>query len=235
MHMFHKIEENAVFVADSHYNENRKEFLTFLKKLETNEIKTTQLFLMGDMFDFISGESGYFIRRNQEVIDLINILSNKVEIYYLEGNHDYNLKNLFPKVKVFSRDEQPVFLVYEDKKIAISHGDIFVNDKFYDIYCKIIRNKIFLHFMNFIDFKNFISKKIYYTLIKKNICRKMKNFKQIVLKRVPHYDVDIIIEGHFHQGDEYLIDKKLYKNIQSLSCSKEYVVLSKNRFLGVKL
>lgn len=235
MPMYHKLKENSIFVADSHFNENRDEFLTFLKKLNSKEIETNQLFLMGDMFDFISGESKYFIKRNQEAIDLINRLSNSIEIFYLEGNHDYNLKNLFPKTKVFSREEQPLFLEYKDKKVAISHGDIFVNDKFYDIYCKIIRNNIFLTFMNLIDFRNFISKKIYYTLLKKNICRKMSHFKEIVLKRVTYYKADIIIEGHFHQGDEFIIDKKFYKNIQSLTCSKEYVVFSENRFLGVKL
>ncbi len=235
MPMYHKIKEGAVFVADSHYNEKRDEFLIFLKKLNENKITCPQLFLMGDMFDFISGESKYFINRNKEVIDLINDISKKIEIFYFEGNHDYNLKKLFPKIEVYPREKQAVFFQYENKKVGISHGDIFVNDRFYDLYCKLIRNKFFLNFMNLIDFNNYISKKIYYSLLKKTICKKMNNFKEIVLKRVKHYDAEIIIEGHFHQGNEFEIDKKLYKNIQSLYCSKEYVVLLKGQFIGVKI
>jgi len=233
--MYHNIKEGAIFVADSHFNEKRDEFLIFLESIKSNNITTTQLFLMGDMFDFLSGESKYFINKNRLVIDLINELSNSIEIIYLEGNHDYNLKKLFPKVKIYERDEQAIFMKYKDKTVSLSHGDIFVNDKFYDVYCKIIRNKIFLNIMNFIDFKNYISKKIYYTLLEKNICRKIEKFKTIVEKRVKFYNTDIIIEGHFHQGDEYTIDDKLYKNIQSLTCSKEYVVLENNQFIGVKL
>lgn len=230
-----KINENAIFVADSHFNEKRAQFLTFLNKIKSKEIETSQLFLMGDMFDFISGESKYFIKRNDEVIKLLKELSLNMEIIYLEGNHDYNLKELFANIKVYKREAQPIFMTYENQSVALSHGDIFVNDVFYDIYCKFIRNRFFLLFMNAIDFKNFISKKIYYGLLKKNICRKMDNFKEIVSKRVKHYDANIIIEGHFHQGKEYIIDEKRYKNIQSLNCSNEYVILCDNKFIGKSL
>lgn len=233
--MYHNINEGAIFVADSHYNEKRSELYIFLKELRKGSINTTQLFLMGDMFDFISGESKYFIKRNQKVIDLINDISNKIEVFYFEGNHDYNLKKLFPNVKVYKREEQPISFEYQKKIVAISHGDIFVNDKFYDIYCKIIRNTVFLKFMNLIDFNNYISKKIYYSLLKKSICGKMNNFKEIILKRVNYYKADIVIEGHFHQGNEYQVEDKLYKNIDSLTCSKKYVVLEENQFKGVKL
>ncbi|WP_428023568.1 UDP-2,3-diacylglucosamine diphosphatase [Arcobacter sp.] len=229
------IKENAIFIADSHFNEKRNQLLIFLKKLKIKEIETEQLILMGDMFDFISGESKYFIKRNNKVITLLNELSKSIEIIYLEGNHDYNLKDLFPHIKVYKREAQPIFMTYKNQSVALSHGDIYVNDIFYEIYCKFIRNKIFLLFMNAIDFNNFISKKIYYGLLGKNICHKIKNFKEIVSKRVKHYDAKMIIEGHFHQGKEYTLDKKRYKNIQSLNCSNEYVVLIENEFIGKSL
>lgn len=231
----HNINENAIFIADSHFNEKRAQLLTFLKKLKAKEIETDQLILMGDMFDFISGESKYFIKRHNKVISLLKEISLNMEVIYLEGNHDYNLKELFPNIKVYKREAQPVFMSYQNQSVALSHGDIFVDDIFYDIYCKFIRNRFFLLFMNAIDFKNFISKKIYYGLLKKNICRKMNNFREIISKRLKHYDTNIIIEGHFHQGKEYIIDEKRYKNIQSLNCSNEYVVLFNNEFIGKSL
>ena len=220
--MYLSIKQGAIFVADSHYNQKNKELLIFLEKVESKEIVTTQLFLMGDMIDFISGESRYFIKQNSDVINLLNKLSNEIEIIYLEGNHDYNLTTIFPNIKVIKRENQPLLAKFEDKTVALSHGDNFINWK-YDLYCKFIRNTIFLRFMNFIDVNFFISKKIENALVKKNICHKMRNFEEIVSKRVKNYDSNIIIEGHYHQGNRYLIDEKLYINIPSLCCQKQYV------------
>ena len=131
--MFLSIKSEAIFVADSHFNKKNKELLTFLRKIESNEILTSQLFLMGDMIDFISGESRYFVQQNSEVINLLNKLSNEIEIIYLEGNHDYNLKKLFPNIQVIKRENQPLFAKFEEKIVALSHGDNFINWK-YDLY-----------------------------------------------------------------------------------------------------
>ena len=233
--MYHKIEDGAIFIADSHFNEKRGELLLFLQKLEAKEIVCKQLFLMGDMIDFISSESTYFIKRSSEVISILNKLSKEIEIFYFEGNHDYNLKPIFPNINVYKRENQPIVFKYMNSDIAISHGDIYTNDNFYEKYCKVVRNHYFLVFMNLIDIKNIISKKIYYSLLDKNICRKIDHFEEIVKKRVSNYSEDFIIEGHFHQGSEFQIDKKRYKNIQSLTCSKEYVIFKNNKFLGVSI
>ena len=229
--MFHSIKQGAIFVADSHYNQKNKQFLVFLKKLENKEIITSQLFLMGDMIDFISGESRYFVKQNKDVIELLNKLSKTIEIVYLEGNHDYNLKSLFPNVNVIKRENQPLLAKFKNKTISLSHGDNFINWK-YDLYCKLIRSSILLKFLNFIDINYFISKKIENSLLNKNICHKMNNFKKIVSKRLENYDTDIIIEGHYHQGDTYNIDGKKYINIPSLFCQNKYIVFNDLEFIG---
>lgn len=100
---------------------------------------------MGDMFDFISVESRYFTKMYQESIDIINELSNSIEIIYLEGNHDYNLKSIFPKVKLFSRENQPINAKYKDKTVSLSHGDIYTPFA-YNLYCKVIRSHFLLLF-----------------------------------------------------------------------------------------
>ncbi|MBP6163496.1 MAG: metallophosphoesterase family protein [Aliarcobacter sp.] len=233
--MYLSIQNEAIFVADSHYNEKNKEFLLFLKKIESKEILCSQLFLMGDMIDFISGESRYFIKQNYQVIELLNKLSKDIQIVYLEGNHDYNLKSIFPNINVIKRENQPLLAKLENNQtISLSHGDNFINWK-YDLYCKIIRNTFFLQFMNLIDINFFISKKIENTLVNKNICHKMNNFKQIVEKRIKNYNTDIVIEGHYHQGDIYNINNKKYVNIPSLCCQKEYVKIKDLEFEKVNL
>ncbi|MBU0924617.1 metallophosphoesterase [bacterium] len=229
--MYLSILQGSIFVADSHYNQKNTQFLVFLKKLENKEIKTSQLFLMGDMIDFISGESRYFIKQNSDVIELLNKLSKTIEIIYLEGNHDYNLKTLFPNINVIKRENQPLLAKFKNKTISLSHGDNFINWK-YDLYCKLIRSSILLKFLNFIDINYFISKKIENSLLNKNICHKMNNFKKIVSKRLENYDTDIVIEGHYHQGDIYNINEKIYINIPSLCCQNKYIVFNDLEFIG---
>lgn len=228
--MFLDIKENAIFVADSHFNQKNREFLTFLRKVESKEIFTTQLFLMGDIFDFISGESRYFVKQNVEVINLLNKLSKDIQIVYLEGNHDYNLKSIFPNIEVIKREKQPLEAILENNQtVSLAHGDNFINWK-YDLYCSFIRNRFFLKFMNFIDINYFISKKIEKALLGKNICHKMKNFEELVSKRVKNYNTQIVIEGHYHQGKTFIIDDKKYINVPSLCCQKKYTKFIDSNF-----
>ena len=91
-----------------------------------------------------------------------------------------------------------------------------------------------MKFLNLIDFGNFISKKIYYTLIEKNICSVMENFEQFAQRRMKNYESEIVIEGHFHQGKEFSSKNRKYINIPSLVCSKKYTILDDD-FKGVNL
>ncbi|APW65085.1 UDP-2,3-diacylglucosamine hydrolase [Poseidonibacter parvus] len=232
--MFLKLQDNAIFVADSHYNLKNKEFLVFLEQLDSKKIECSQLILMGDNFDFLSGESKYFIKQNEILIQLLNKLSLNIEIFYLEGNHDYNLQKLFPHIQVLKREEQPLLGKYKDKTLALSHGDNFINWQ-YDLYCSVIRNPILLKFLNMIDFGNFISKKIDSSLLGKNICHKMKDFNLLVKKRINNYKSDIIIEGHYHQGSTFEFKDKKYVNIPSLCCDKKYIKIINYEFIGVNI
>jgi len=219
--------DDCIFIADSHYNEKNTVLLSFLKHIKDKKLETKQLVLMGDMFDFLTYQTKYFIKKNQEVISLLNDLSKTIEIVYFEGNHDYNIAKVFPLIKVYTRQEQPVLVKYDNTSLQLAHGDIFV-DKFYDVYCSLIRNKIFLKLLTFLDVNDTLSKKIYTSLMAKKICRKIPNFKAVIEKKIASYSADIVVEGHYHQGDFMQYDERLYINIPSLLCSQEYVVLNKN-------
>jgi len=224
------ISDDAIFIADSHYNKNRPQLKNFLLQIKFNKINTSQLFLMGDMFDFLDSKITYFQKQNKDMIDLLNELSKELEIIYLEGNHDFNLNILFPNIKVFTRKQQPLECNYKDKKILIAHGDIFAQFN-YEIYTSIIRNKIFLSFLNIIDINNWLSIKIDNWLLEKKICNKCRNKEEFIRSRILVYENDsnMIIEGHFH----YAIINKNYINLPSLSCSNEYFSIKENNFLKI--
>ena len=89
-------------MADAHENVNRDGFLKFLRAVDSGEIKESpQIFLLGDIFDFLTGEGEYTQKFYAEHLRLINKISQKVEIFYFEGNHDFRLSNLFNKTRDF--------------------------------------------------------------------------------------------------------------------------------------
>jgi len=223
------IQNNAIFIADAHYNKKRTHLEELLLKIKNDEIQTTQIFLMGDIFDFLAAEIEYFKCVNYKIISLINDLSITHEVLYLEGNHDYNLHKLFPSIQVVSRKEQPFQITIDNKEIALAHGDIFTPFS-YNLYTSIIRNHNFMKFINFININDFLSKYIEEKLINKKICHKQNNFLEFVHNRIKSYNslapTDLIIEGHFHQG--YLSDN--YINLPSLACDNRYMIYQNNQF-----
>ncbi len=218
------IQENALFIADSHYPHHGDAFLELLKKLDCEEIKTPQLFLMGDNFDLLFGYNDYIQTFFAEAIELLQKLSKKIEIHYFEGNHDFCLKELFPNMKVYSRDEQPVMFTLNEKKVALSHGDKYVTGFGYDLYCKVLRNKSILTLLK--PFEKSIIDDRMKKLSQKNICHTFEGFKKRVEKILEHYNnVDLVIEGHFHQCK--IIGK--YISLPSQACQNNVAVIEEGK------
>ena len=225
------IKSGAIFIADSHENENRENFWYFLCALKSGEIKTPQLFLMGDMFDFLASECEFFVKFYERYVRAIDEIGEEMEIYYFEGNHDFNLAPLFKNVKAYPIGAQPVKFASEcGQSVLIAHGDIFL--PFVAKYAlRFLRVKFFLKTMNFFDkFLNFrLSKQILNKLKRKILDYKIPNFKNLVEAKMRRYnafyEADIVIEGHYHQGEQYTIGKQKYINIPSFACEQSYFVV----------
>lgn len=233
------IKSDAIFVSDAHFNPLRQDLFQFLNSILNGKTKTSQLFLMGDIFDFLAYEIDYFVTQNKEIIDLINTLSKNIEVIYLEGNHDYNLQNIFTNTRIINRTEQPLECEFWDstkiqsetktRKIMLAHGDIFT-EKSYDLYTIIIRNKTLLKILNFIDFGNWLTKIIDFWLQKKPLVNEFKNFERFAIKRLMNYKyakADFIIEGHYHQGKSY----KNYTNLPAFGIENQYFSFQEKKIL----
>jgi UDP-2,3-diacylglucosamine hydrolase len=207
------IQEQALFIADSHYPHHGDAFLELLKKLEKGEIKTSQLFLMGDNFDLLFGYNDYIQTFSQEAVTLLQGLSQKLEIHYFEGNHDFCLAEVFPDIQVYTREEQPIMFQLGEKKVALSHGDKYATGLGYDLYCKVLRNKKTLTFLK--PFEKVIIDHRMKKLSQKHICFNFVGFEKRVDEILEHYvEADLVIEGHFHQCKTH--DK--YVSLPSLAC-----------------
>ncbi len=223
------LKEGAVLVADSHYSTKNPQFLKLLQDISDKKIKTSQLILLGDIFDLLIGGIKETMEENQEALQLLNKLSDDLEIYYLEGNHDFNLKPFFPNMKIISIENQPFTMESNGKKIDLFHGD--KDSGFLHLLFTIfIRNRFLLQLINICTLNfvngNYVRNKIEF-LKNKKICSEIKNFQKIIEKKYSKYhtDSDIIVEGHYHQGVSFYIGSKKYVNVKSFACNRSYIVV----------
>lgn len=238
-----KLLEGAIFLSDAHYSFKHKELYDFLKAIRSQQIQTPQLILMGDIFDLLFGGIPYTVERNKEVVDLINTLSDNIEIIYLEGNHDFNLASIFPGVKVFSIRQQPVACEFGGQSVALAHGD-FDGPLGYRFYTAVIRNPFVLRFLSMLDTlgRHFIINALDKKLARKNDCHSMHTFEQYVTKHLSKQDLSrytMFIEGHHHQNHAFNIGECRYVNLPAFACGLGYMsvgseCLQSDRFVSGK-
>ncbi len=239
-----RVLEGAIFIADAHENDERRGFWEFLQALKNKKLKCPQLFLMGDIFDLLIGEISATHSFAKPYIELLEELAKDMEIFYLEGNHDFNLSCFFKKVKVFTLEKQALVLHTskdEKMKFHLAHGDIFLNP-FLEFALKSLRNACLLRFLNILDKLSFsaISKKILKNQKRKKIYSKIENFELLARKRYAKFKADksFVLEGHYHQN--FLLDEEniKYFNLASFAYEKSFFIVEfgqKIKFLQCKL
>ncbi|MCX6073448.1 MAG: UDP-2,3-diacylglucosamine hydrolase [Campylobacterales bacterium] len=220
------LHEGAILVADSHYAPWRTPFIDFLSALDKGEIQTPQLILMGDNFDLLFGSITQTLLLNRSAIDLLNSLSLKIPIIYLEGNHDFQLSAIFPHIRVIDRTHQPLILNHNGSRVALLHGDIGV-PLGYKIYTAFIRNRLILLGLNFLNekFGGFIINGLSRQMQRKNHCQQIDNF-EFIAKRHSRAEwikgCDMVIEGHYHQNRSFYYSQLIYKNLGAFACNERY-------------
>ncbi len=224
-----ELHEGAIFVADSHYAPWRTPFIDFLRAVESGTIQTSQLILMGDNCDLLFGAIHETLLLNQELITLLNALSKKIEILYLEGNHDFRLSSIFPNIMIIPRHHQPFIMAYGAQKIALLHGDIGVALG-YKFYTALIRNRPILYGLNIINnlFGGVIIKWLSRDMQRKNHCKKIENFEAIAQRHSGEKwinECDTVIEGHYHQNKSFDFETYRYINLGAFACNERYYVV----------
>ena len=228
--MYHsaiEIKEGAFVISDAHYSNKRPQFLNFLQSIQSKKLLPTQLILMGDIFDALFGGVRKTLDTNQEAISIINELSQSMEVIYLEGNHDFNLKNIFPHAKVFPISQQPLACGFNKNKVLLAHGD-FDGGFIYRLYTSLVRNRVILKFLNLFD--DYILNKLDSYLDKKDDCKELAYFNDLIKKRIDsNYECDYFVEGHFHQNKEIKLDDLNYINLGAFACNQRYFTVESSK------
>lgn len=222
-----QILEGTFVVADAHYSHKRPELLEFIKEIHSKKLHPTQLILMGDIFDALFGEVAYTHTINQEAITLINEIALDIEVIYLEGNHDFNLKNIFPHAKVFPISSQPVTCRFQGKKVLLAHGDI-ESPLGYRVYTSLIRNSTVLSLLRTLDslLGHYVLKRLDIYLGKKDDCREFIGLEKFMSNRLGEkYKCDYFVEGHFHQNRTIKLKDFTYINLGAFACNQRYFIV----------
>lgn len=226
-----EIKEGAVLVADSHYAHYRPYLKHLLEKIKDGEIKTSQIILLGDNVDLLVAKIKFFEVHEKEIVDLLNELAEVKEIIYFEGNHDFMIKEMFPKIRVIPLTQQPFYARFKESSGWLAHGDW--NEPFsYRLYTKLQRNKIARYIYSFIDLvsNSALSKLLRQKMKNKKLCRSFSGFESYIREKFASISIEEkwFIEGHYHQGIEFQVGSLRYINLDAMACNKSFFVVQSN-------
>ena len=231
--MSHKLTllDGAYIISDAHYSHKRPELLSLIRDIASHKLQVSQLILMGDVFDALFGGIPYTYKENSEMIELLNKISLEIELIYLEGNHDFNLKKVFKNAKVFTLSSQPITCSYRDMTLSLAHGD-FDGEYAYRLYCALIRNPILLFILKYVDIitNHTILKKLDSYLGIKDDCKEFIGFEKYIKNRsLESYSSEYFIEGHYHQNLSFKFEKFNYLNLGAFACNQRYFIVKSSQ------
>lgn len=233
-----RIQEGAIFIADSHHHSLYQNTLDSVFEMLLQS-PSRQIFLMGDIFDFLVGGVKKALQDNQKTLALLEQLSVRHTIYYFEGNHDFLLSKIpyFKNICCFPLSAQPVCFDFGEKKAYLAHGDVFLNWH-YTFYTQVIRQQFLINFLDF--FSLFLYARIlHYLQNKQSLKTQNKQTNQILANndklaiwRIESYQKNLaipmdsyIIEGHFHWGESVKFNGMNYIGLPFFACKKMYFVV----------
>ncbi len=141
--------KSIFFISDVHlglhdkFREKEKErrLLAFLSYVEEHG---DELFIIGDLFDYWF-EYKYVIPRGyHHTISKLGLMVEKgIKIHYVAGNHDFWLKDFFPKDLGIPIYKDPFEVVLRGKRFYLHHGDgLALKDTGYRILKKVLRSRL---------------------------------------------------------------------------------------------
>lgn len=215
------------FVSDMHFGiPDRQSSLArenlFIEWLNQISLDATDLYIMGDMFDFWFEWKHVVPRGYIRLLGKLAELSDKgIKLHFFIGNHDMWMFDYFEKelnAKIYKQDK---LVELHGKKIFLSHGDgLGPGDIGYKFIKSIFRNKVSQWFYarlhpNFAtSLALFFSNKSRYSNIKKNTENHQRERQltksQIIFanETIKTQNIDFFIFGHQHTPEKEELSKE---------------------------
>ena len=112
---------HLITVSDAHLLDknmaNYSNFIDFLKYWINNPPKN--FVLLGDIFDFYCNSNKRAFFQYKEIIKLLETLSQKTNLIFIEGNHEFSIS--LDNLKIIKEN---TIIKINNKKVYFAHGDI---------------------------------------------------------------------------------------------------------------
>jgi UDP-2,3-diacylglucosamine hydrolase len=237
------------FISDVHIKEpgddNERLFLAFLKR-SIDEENCEKIFLCGDIFDLMVGNFDEYKVRYQTCFEAMKkVLTSGKDLYFIEGNHDFNIRDLMINefTKTHTADGRFHFycdyihLSKDNMKYYICHGDMIeVDSDGYQIYKKTVTSRFMKNLVDNVfsyDFLEtlgrFVSKRSRERGLKAygqhyNDESVKEKFRRSAIELSKKNDFNVLICGHSHVKDDFKIKEHIrYINNGYAPISKSYI------------
>lgn len=216
--------KNIFFFSDVHFGlqnrqsekEKERRVLSFLSHVEEHG---EELFILGDLFDYWFEYTSVIPRGYHHILSKLGtMVEHGIKIHYVAGNHDFWLRDFFPKELGIPVYKDPFAITLREKKFYLHHGDgLALNDTGYRILKKVLRNKIniFLFSLLHPDWTAPIAKgssKTSRTYTGNKDYGETDGMKLFASKKI-HEGYDVVVMGHRHQPASEHIDAGVYINL----------------------
>ncbi len=198
------MDKKIYFASDFHLGvPNHKDSLNreklIVKWLDKIEPTCSELFLLGDIFDFWFEYKKVVPKGHLRLLGkLAQMADNGIPIYFFKGNHDMWVFDYFEKeigLKIIS-DE--FILVRNEKKIYLHHGDgLGPGDPLYKVLRKIFRNPICQFLFGIIPPRFGISLANFWSSKSRLASIKKEEFTDVESEWLMAYSREILQKEHF--------------------------------------
>ena len=199
----------AVFISDIHLNpqeiEITERFYAFIEWAAKN---TEQVYILGDFLHVWPGDDA-LDSWSQGITDRLSWLHHQdVQIYFMPGNRDFLLGDLFMQLSCMQRLTEPTVIMLGQEKFLLAHGDQYcTNDRAHQWLRRLTRNQYFPRF--FFKLPYSLRNHCVAGLRKHSQNNRKKTAKKLslnlayMLKDMHTQQVTKIIHGHTHQYGIY--------------------------------
>lgn len=201
-----------VFISDLHlsadtFNKNQ----LFYNLMAKWQHEVDALYILGDLFDSWLGDDDH-TTFSREMEQTFKKFSATKPIYFISGNHDFALGKDFAKQSGITILPDCSVITAGTNRILLSHGDVFCTlDKDYQMMKRILRNPVLLFILKRIpiSWRYKIKEKLELESSKSFNTKPAATYHVVddtVRKIATKHNANIVIHGHTHQPDRYVID-----------------------------
>ena len=222
-----EIDDTTIIISDLHLSSDICQAKLLDEFLAHIDERCNRLIINGDLIDSL--DFNRLKKKHWKILSDLRKLSNKIEVIWVEGNHDIGASEIFSHLLGISVVQKCTF-VSEEKRVIVMHGHTL--DTFWDDnpWLTLIGDYIY-RWLQWIDPTHKWARLAKYQ--SKHYLRCMDIMREKALKIAKEENANIICLGHSHSEEAYTDNGLLYLNSGSFCEIPAHYIQITNGFAQV--